>query len=252
MDHARLVQRAVPEWLGVVVPHVAVGRYVRVLDGVDVDGQAVRVLRPRRAWAPRGDYRAAVEARRVVPIVVRVVVVGPVLHGQVHLVDPEPGIEQLPERRHHSTSDRPVHHHQTLVHLAVEPPIPEGQKAELPDGHGAPGVPGRASHLRLEVGREVRDRPLEPRRERRRAGVRGDACGHRLRTASPGGCLRESASRRPVGRGPSARREERDEPERAGSHEAADRPGTHGKYCSSTFVTAPPLTVSQYPENLPL
>src|SRR5207247_8527767 len=37
MDHARLVQRAVPEWLGVVVPHVAVGRYVRVLDGVDVD-----------------------------------------------------------------------------------------------------------------------------------------------------------------------------------------------------------------------
>src|SRR5437588_13075812 len=45
-DHSLTVQRAVPVWPGVDVVHEALRRHVRVLHRVDVDGEAVGVLRP--------------------------------------------------------------------------------------------------------------------------------------------------------------------------------------------------------------
>src|SRR5437870_5593814 len=126
MDHPGPAERAVPEGSRVLVAHVAIERYIRVLDGVDVDGPSVRVLGERVDRAASGEDRPAIEPGRVVAFVVWVVVVRTVPDREAHGLDGKPGLEQGLEHRDDLSCDDRVHDHGTLVDPSVESPVAKG------------------------------------------------------------------------------------------------------------------------------
>ncbi len=111
----------------------------RVVEGVDVDGEAVRVLRPGRLAAGRPAHVAGrgvpVSGRRGLEVGRR---------RQPHLLDGEVGREKLPEDLHHVVGDARRDDQLTGVRGAVEAAEDQGQVAQVGQTDGAGLGPGRA------------------------------------------------------------------------------------------------------------
>ena len=128
----------------------AAARDVRVLDGVDVDRAAVRVLRPAR----RPGGRPAVEGRGVVGLDAREVVAAVGLDGP-HPPDREARAVEGPERRHDVARGAVVNHQGAAVETAVEA---DERQAHVAQG-GGPDRAARPPHARrhlLPLGRRDR------------------------------------------------------------------------------------------------
>ena len=140
-----------------VVVHAAV-LDVRVLDRVDVDRAAVRVLRPA-AGAGRA---AAVERRRVVGLD-RAEVASAVGLDRDDLPDREPRGVQAPEHRPQRARRRLVDDEPAGTAPAVEPPVADREQPEVAERDRAAGPPRDARHQCTLLRRERSDLPDEGR-----------------------------------------------------------------------------------------
>ena len=118
---------------------------IGVLDRVDVDRQAVGVIRPVRG----AGGVAAVEGGRVVGLD-RAKVAAPVSVHELHAPDREAGAVELLESGDDLPRHRAVDDQSARVRAAVESSVAECQQAQARERHGAAAVPRDPGHLRAQ------------------------------------------------------------------------------------------------------
>src|SRR3990172_1412178 len=127
-----------------------------VLDRVDVDRAAVRVLRP----ALRALDVAAVERGGVVRLD-RAKVAGPVDVDRHHAPDREAGLVEPAHHRQHRAGNVSVDDEPAGMHPAVEAPVTRRDDPELVEPDRAAWTPGDPCHLLPERSANRVDPPIE-------------------------------------------------------------------------------------------